>query len=161
MKILCFRCRNSNTLSMKQNWLFTALKNSKKKENFQFFKKEKEDFYGTLARSSLATLTFPYLAARWRGVNPFFVVAAIEAPCSSNIEATWRQKKSIIHYSVSIFGRQMEGCEAFLRGGGHRGAMLQQNRGHLAVGKIITLFGYRYPHPHPRLWILSVPCLVS
>jgi hypothetical protein len=34
----------------------------------------------------------------------------------------------------------MEGREAFLRGGSHRGAMLQQNRGHQAAGKIIITY---------------------
>jgi len=38
---------------------------------------------------SLATLIFPYLAAKWRGVKPFLVVAVRDAPFSRRTEATW------------------------------------------------------------------------
>ena len=38
--------------------------------------------------SNLATLKFPYFAARCSGVKPFFVVADRDAPCSSNTDAT-------------------------------------------------------------------------
>ena len=46
-------------------------------------------------------------------------------------------KEKFCHFNVSVFGRQMEGREAFLRCCRHRGAMLQQDRGHLAE-KIIN-----------------------
>ena len=37
---------------------------------------------------SLATFMLPYLAARWSGVKPRFVVAVFDAPCSSRTAAT-------------------------------------------------------------------------
>ena len=49
--------------------------------------------------SNLATLKFPYFAARWSGVKPFFVVADRDAPCSSNTDATWMcENKTLVFF---------------------------------------------------------------
>jgi hypothetical protein len=48
--------------------------------------KKKKKFYATDTR--LLTFKLPYLAARWSGVKPFFVIAVREALWSTRTDAT-------------------------------------------------------------------------
>lgn len=59
--------------------------------------------------SNLATLKFPYFAARWSGVKPFFVVADRDAPCSSNTDATWMCENKILVFFYTMTLEERKG----------------------------------------------------